>query len=162
METYFHFLQKTYNDIIAGVLLAQDSYNCAALLNPSVFSSTKNRELCACHFFSKLDAQIFSGLDPINNEHDISTNLSHLKCHAREIILLQLTLIEMMLAKLHLQEVATEIKQKYMEILRILEESNIVSELVSFPEVVFFSDSFVKVSRSYNSFLFPFLDSSVT
>ncbi|XP_013915162.1 PREDICTED: protein Lines homolog [Thamnophis sirtalis] len=130
METYFHFLQKTYNDIIAGVLLTQDSYKCAALLNPSVFSSPKNCELCACHFFSKLDAQLSSSLDPINSEHDISTNLSHLKCHAREIILLQLTLIEMMLAKLHLQEVANEIKQKYLKILRILEESNIFSELI--------------------------------
>ncbi|XP_032088746.1 protein Lines homolog 1 [Thamnophis elegans] len=130
METYFHFLQKTYNDIIAGVLLAQDNYKCAALLNPSVFSSPKNCELCACHFFSKLDAQLSSSLDPINSEHDISTNLSHLKCHAREIILLQLTLIEMMLAKLHLQEVANEIKQKYLKILRILEESNIFSELI--------------------------------
>ncbi|XP_070809556.1 protein Lines homolog 1 [Pituophis catenifer annectens] len=130
METYFHFLQKTYNDIIAGALLSQDSYNCAALLNPSAFSSAKNCELCACHFFRKLDAQISSSLDPINNEHDISKKFSHLKCHAREIILLQLTLIDMMLAKLHLQEVATEIKQKYIEILRILQESNIVSELI--------------------------------
>ncbi|KAK9394080.1 protein Lines 1 [Crotalus adamanteus] len=34
-------------------------------------------------------------------------------------------------AKLQLQEVAAEIKQKYVEILRILEESNIVSELNS-------------------------------
>lgn len=163
METYFHFLQKTYNDIIAGALLSQDSYNCATLLNPSAFSSAKNCELCACHFFRKLDAQISSSLDPINNEHDISKNFSHLKCHAREIILLQLTLIDMMLAKLHLQEAATDIKQKYIEILRILQESNIVSELVSFPKVVFSSNSFVKVSRSYNFLLFPFLlDSSVT
>ncbi|XP_058012777.1 protein Lines homolog 1 [Ahaetulla prasina] len=130
METYFHFLQKTYNDIIAGALLAQDSYNCAALLNPSFFSSAKNCELCACHFFRKLDAQVSSSLDPINNEHDISKNISHLKCHAREIILLQLTLIEMMLAKLHLQEVAPEIKRKYIEILRILQESNLASELI--------------------------------
>ncbi|XP_026528858.1 protein Lines homolog 1 [Notechis scutatus] len=130
METYFHFLQKMYNDIIAGALFAQDSYNCAALLNPSAFSSAKNCELCACHFFSKLDAEISSGLDPINKGHDISKNLSHLKCHAREIILLQLTLIEMVLAKLQLQGVATEIKSKYIEILRILEESNIVSELI--------------------------------
>ncbi|XP_070619605.1 protein Lines homolog 1 [Erythrolamprus reginae] len=130
METYFHFLQKMHNDIIAGALLAEDSYKCATLLNPSVFSSAKNCELCACHCLAKLDAQISSGLDPINNKHDISKNLSHLKCHAREIILLQLTLIKMMLAKLHLQEVATEIKQKFIEILRILEELNIVSELI--------------------------------
>ncbi|XP_015667341.1 protein Lines homolog 1 [Protobothrops mucrosquamatus] len=130
MGTYFHFLQKMYNDIIAGALLAQDGYNCAALLNPSVFSSAQNHELCGCHFFSKLDAKISSGLDSINHERDISKNCSHLKCPTREMILLQLTLIKMMHAKLQLQEVAPEIKQKYIEILRILEESNIVSELI--------------------------------
>lgn len=141
MGTYFHFLQNMYNDIIAGALLAQDSYNCAALLNPSVFSSAKNHELCACHFFSKLDAKISSGLDSVNHEHDISKNCSHPKCQTREIILLQLTLIKMMHAKLQLQGVATEIKQKYIEILRILEESNIVSELVSFPQRLRFSQT---------------------
>ncbi|XP_007425146.1 protein Lines homolog 1 [Python bivittatus] len=130
MGTYFHFLQKMYNDILADALLAKDSYSCATLLNPSVFSSAKNHELSACNFSAELDAQISSGLDPINDSQEVSKNFSHLKCHAHEIMLLQLTLIKMMLAKLQLQEVATGIKQKYLEILRILEEANIVSELI--------------------------------
>ncbi|XP_063170133.1 protein Lines homolog 1 isoform X2 [Candoia aspera] len=130
MGTYFHFLQKMYNDILADALLAKDSDCCAALLNLSVFSSAKNHKLCACHFFSELDAQMSSGPDPINDKHDVSKNFSHLKCQAQEIMLLQLTLIKMMLAKLQLEKVATGIKQKYLEILRILEEVNMVSELI--------------------------------
>uniref|UniRef100_A0A6J0SR69 Protein Lines homolog 1 n=1 Tax=Pogona vitticeps TaxID=103695 RepID=A0A6J0SR69_9SAUR len=125
METLLPFLGQIYDDVLVGAALAKDSHECAALLTPHFPSkdlSTKPSEL-----FPKPDADIFS----INDKREASEDKSHSEYCAKEIILLQLTLIRMILNKVQSRELAAGIKQKYLDIIRILlKEANIDTKLI--------------------------------
>ncbi|KAJ7311348.1 hypothetical protein JRQ81_006964 [Phrynocephalus forsythii] len=125
MGTRLLFLKQVYDDLLMDAPSAKESHECAALLTPHFSSedlSTKPTELhqippkSDAHTSSTLDSAMFC----INDEHEACKHESHSEHLAKEIILLQLTLIKMMLLKVKSQELAAGIKQKYLDIMRIL------------------------------------------
>ncbi|XP_053128545.1 protein Lines homolog 1 isoform X2 [Hemicordylus capensis] len=129
-----------YNDMLTGTLFAKDSCECAVLLDPSVAPQrllTETNASCSktCLFSPTLGACGSSAPDAmapkIKNKHDTSENASCLVCHPRKIVLLQLTLIKMMLAKVQSRGVEVGTKQKYLDIIgSLLKEANIDSKLI--------------------------------
>ncbi|XP_062998467.1 protein Lines homolog 1 [Elgaria multicarinata webbii] len=132
MGTPFLCLQQMYDDILADAPLAKDSHGYAALLNLPVSSqhlSAKSSESCATYPSSpQLDAQNSSAVDLIAFKTD---NIPDSSEKVQEKMLLQLTLIKMVLAKVHSQVMTVGMKQKYLEIIRILlKEGNVDSKLI--------------------------------
>ncbi|KAH0620054.1 hypothetical protein JD844_014592 [Phrynosoma platyrhinos] len=135
MGTLFFLLKQIYDDVLVDAPLAKDSHECAALLDPCVSShfSGKNKETCL--FSPKSGIQNSSPLDiiafKVDDTSDTSENESHSRYDAGEIMLLQLTLIKMILTKVQSQKLEVGIKQKYLEIVRILlKEAHIDSKLI--------------------------------
>ncbi|KAF7239495.1 hypothetical protein EYD10_13856 [Varanus komodoensis] len=139
MESLLLFLQQMYDDMLIDVPLEKDSHSCAALLNLPLLleycSAPDNRSCGMCLNSVKFDTQNSSAQDSVvfkmDNEPNICQKLSKSKCHVWEIVLLQLTLIKMMFAKVQSQVARAEIKQKYLEIIQtLLKEENVDSKLI--------------------------------
>ncbi|XP_061451299.1 protein Lines homolog 1 isoform X2 [Rhineura floridana] len=134
MGTLFLLLQQMYDGMLVDAPVAKDRKCCASLLNPLVslqhLSATNSRATSL--FFSKADGLNSSAPESIVFKiNDKSEKVIHSVCHSREIMLLQLTLIKMMLARIKSQGVAVGLKQKYLEIIRILlKEANLDSKLI--------------------------------
>ncbi|XP_066492624.1 protein Lines homolog 1 isoform X2 [Tiliqua scincoides] len=135
MGNLFLLLQQMYNDILAGAPFAKDCHSCAAVLDPTVLLPEPG---ASCHetcLLSSKPAAWSSSSDSLalkrNDKPGKFENVSHSVCSPREIMLLQLTLIKMMLAKLQSQGVEDGLKQKYLDIFGILlKEANIDSKLI--------------------------------
>uniref|UniRef100_A0A8C4TS41 Lines homolog 1 n=1 Tax=Falco tinnunculus TaxID=100819 RepID=A0A8C4TS41_FALTI len=131
-------LQQLYKDVLAGVPLAKESHHYTSLLNLCVEQSLEGDESCnRMHLPSTnggirihqdtdmSDAVVPTTVDTSNSFANVSSSFC-----PREVMLLQLTLIKMMVAKAESQEVEVNTRQKYCEIFVLLNESKIDSKLI--------------------------------
>lgn len=134
-------LQQMYKDVLVGIPLAKESHYYTSLLNLCVEQSPERDE-------SRNRMHLPSTNDGIRSHQDTGTsdavvpttgdtsnscaNMNSSFC-PREVILLQLTLIKVMVAKAESQEIEFNMRQKYREIfVCLLKEAKIDSKLVSF------------------------------
>ncbi|XP_021262657.1 protein Lines homolog 1 isoform X2 [Numida meleagris] len=128
-------LQQMYKDVLAGTPLPKESYYYTSFLNLCVEQSQERDELCD---LPSSDGSVRSHQDAMSDTvvpttDDVSRNLANMNFSfcPREVMLLQLTLIKMLVAKAESQEIEFSARQKYGEILLLLlKETKIDSELV--------------------------------
>ncbi|NWH67200.1 LINES protein, partial [Geococcyx californianus] len=132
-------LQQMYKDVIEGVPLAKESHNYTSLLNLSVEQSPERdksgnlmqlpptNEGTGSHEDSEMSV---AGTPTTDNISHSFANTNPSFC-PRDVMLLQLTLIRMMVAKAESQEVEFSMRQKYCEIFVVLlKEAKIDSQLI--------------------------------
>ncbi|NXJ13853.1 LINES protein, partial [Odontophorus gujanensis] len=128
-------LQQMYKDVLAGTPLPKESYYYTSILNLCVEQSQERDELCD---LPSTDGSIKSHQDSmldtvVQTTDDVSCNLANMGFSfcPREVMLLQLTLIKMLVAKAESQEIEFSTRQKYGEILLLLlKETKVDSKLV--------------------------------
>ncbi|XP_030353340.1 protein Lines homolog 1 isoform X2 [Strigops habroptila] len=132
-------LQQMYKDVLVGIPLAKESHHYTSLLSLCVEQSTEGDE--SCHRMhlpstnggigSPQEAEMSDAVVPTTDDVSNSfANLSSSFC-PREVMLLQLTLIKMMVAKAESQEIEFNMRQKYCEIfVLLLKETKIDSKLI--------------------------------
>ena len=134
-------LQQMYKDVLVGIPLAKESHHYTSLLNLCVEQSPERDESCnrlhlpstnggiRSHQDTDMSDAVVPATDDISNSFaNMNSSFSH-----REVMLLQLTLIKMMVAKAESQEIEFNTRQKYCEIfVLLLKEAKIDSKLVSF------------------------------
>jgi len=138
-------LQQMYQDVLVGVPLAKESHHYTSLLNLCVEQSPERDESCnrmhlpltsggtGDHQDAEMSDVVVATTDDISNSF---ANRSSSFC-PREVMLLQLTLMKMMVAKAEAQEIEFNTRQKYCEIfVLLLKEAKIDSQLVSFYKLV--------------------------
>ncbi|KFO91809.1 Protein Lines, partial [Buceros rhinoceros silvestris] len=131
-------LQQMYKDIVVGNPLAKESRHYTSLLNLCVEQSPERDESCnqthlpstdgvRSHQDTEMsDAAVPTTDDVVNSFGNVNSSLC-----PREVMLLQLTLIKMMVAKAESQEIEFSARQKYCEILvLLLKETKIDSKLI--------------------------------
>ncbi|KFO79258.1 Protein Lines, partial [Cuculus canorus] len=132
-------LQQMYKDVVEGVLLARESNYYTSLLNLSVEQSPERDESGNGMHLPSPDGGIRSHQDTEMSDADVLTTADVSNSFAnvnpsfcpREVMLLQLTLIKMMVAKAESQEVEISMRQKYCEIfVLLLKEAKIDSQLI--------------------------------
>ncbi|NWV36009.1 LINES protein, partial [Grantiella picta] len=131
-------LQQMYKDVLAGIPLARESHHYSSLINLGVEQPPEGDESChqkqlpspAGGVRSHQDTEmsdVVSAADDLSNSF---ANLSSSFC-PREVMLLQLTLIKMMVAKAESQEIELNMRHKYCEILvLLLKEAKVDSKLI--------------------------------
>lgn len=134
-------LQQMYKDVVVGNPLAKESHHYTSLLNLCVEQSPERDESCNQTHLPSTDGGVRSHQDTEMSDVAVPTtddvmnsfgNTNSSFC-PREVMLLQLTLIKMMVAKAESQEIELSTRQKYCEILVLLvKEAKIDSKLVSF------------------------------
>ncbi|NXJ02073.1 LINES protein, partial [Psophia crepitans] len=132
-------LQQMYKDVLVGIPLAKESHHYTSLLNPCVKRSPERDESCNQMHLPSASGGIRSHQDTNTSEavvpmtDDISNSFANRNpsfC-PREVMLLQLTLIKMMVAKAESQEIEFSMRQKYCEIfVLLLKEAKIDSKLI--------------------------------
>lgn len=131
-------LQQVYKDVLAGIPLARESHHYSSLINLGVEQPPEGDESCHQKHLpptagdgSHQDTDM-SGVVPATDDLSNSfANMSSSFC-PREVMLLQLTLIRMMVAKAESQEIELHVRQKYCEIfVLLLKEAKIDSKLVT-------------------------------
>ncbi|XP_006262556.2 protein Lines homolog 1 [Alligator mississippiensis] len=136
-------LQQMHSDVLIGSPLAKDSYDYASLLNLHISpkpSSARGNESHNKMCLESTNGGIRSHQDSTvsdavafltDDKSDSSANTNFSAFSPREIMLLQLTLIEMMLTKVQSKETEYCIRQKYCDIIRILlKETQADSKLI--------------------------------
>ncbi|NWU92363.1 LINES protein, partial [Upupa epops] len=132
-------LQQTYKDVLVGIPLAKESHHYTSLLNLCVEQSLERDESSNRNHLpstgggigSHQDTEVSGAVVPTTDDITSSfANMNSLFC-PREVMLLQLTLIKMMVAKAESQEIEFTTRQKYCEILvLLLKEAKIDSKLI--------------------------------
>ncbi|NWY01510.1 LINES protein, partial [Nothoprocta ornata] len=132
-------LQQMYKDVLVGLPLAKESHHYTSLLDLRVEQPPKRDESGNQMHLPSPGSDIRSHQDPdisgtaVPITDDVSNsfaNISSLLC-PREVMLLQLTLIQMMVAKVQSQEIESDARQKYYVIfVRLLKEAKIDSKLI--------------------------------
>ncbi|NWT00090.1 LINES protein, partial [Mionectes macconnelli] len=130
-------LQQMYKDVLAGIPLAKESHHYSSLLTLSVEQPPGGDESCHQRHLlppaggtgSHQDTDlVVPAADDLSNSF---ANMSSSFC-PREVMLLQLTLIRMMVAKAESQQIESSTRQKYCEIfVLLLREAKTDSKLVS-------------------------------
>ncbi|XP_075620005.1 protein Lines homolog 1 isoform X1 [Balearica regulorum gibbericeps] len=132
-------LQQMYKDVLVGIPLAKKSHHYTSLLNLCVEQSPERDESCNQVHLPSTNGGIRSHQDTdmsdvvVSTTDDISNSFANLNSsfHPREVMLLQLTLIKMMVAKAESQEIEFNMRQKYCEIfVLLLKEAKIDSKLI--------------------------------
>ncbi|NXK48599.1 LINES protein, partial [Chauna torquata] len=131
-------LQQMYKDVLAGIPLAGESCYYASFLSLCIEQSPERDESCDQMHLSSTDGGIRSHQDTVPDTvgpttDDISRNLANMNFSfcPREVMLLQLTLIKMLVAKAESQEIEFSTRQKYCEIfVFLLKETKIDSKLI--------------------------------
>ncbi|XP_048722754.2 protein Lines homolog 1 isoform X2 [Caretta caretta] len=136
-------LQELHRDVLIGTPLTKDSHDYAFFLNLHVSpqdSSTRvnesHNEICLespnWGTWSHQDSAVSDALALVTDDKSGSfANTNSSMFCSREMILLQLTLIKMMIAKVQSQETEFSIRQKYLDIITILlKETKIDSKLI--------------------------------
>ncbi|XP_050759214.1 protein Lines homolog 1 isoform X2 [Gymnogyps californianus] len=132
-------LQQMYKDVLVGIPLAKESHHYTSLLNLCVEQSPERDESCnrmhlpstnggiRSHQDTDMSDAVVPATDDISNSFaNMNSSFSH-----REVMLLQLTLIKMMVAKAESQEIEFNTRQKYCEIfVLLLKEAKIDSKLI--------------------------------
>ncbi|NWV27145.1 LINES protein, partial [Origma solitaria] len=131
-------LQQMYKDVLAGIPLARESHHYSSLINVGVEQASGGEESChqkhlpspAGGVRSHQDTDM-SDVGPATDDLSNSfANTSSSFC-PREVMLLQLTLIKMMVAKAESQEIELHMRQKYCEIfVLLLKEAKVDSKLI--------------------------------
>ncbi|NXE22974.1 LINES protein, partial [Ardeotis kori] len=132
-------LQQMYKDVLVGVPLAKESHHYTSLLNLCIEQTPERDESrngmhlpstndgIGSHQDSDMSDVVVPTTDDISNSF---ANMNSSFC-PREVTLLQLTLIEMMVAKAESQETEFNTRQKYCEIfVLLLKEAKIDSKLI--------------------------------
>ncbi|KFP36309.1 Protein Lines [Chlamydotis macqueenii] len=132
-------LQQMYKDVLVGVPLAKESHHYTSLLNLCIEQTPERDESrnwmhlpstndgIGSHEDSDMSDVVVPTTDDISNSF---ANMNSSFC-PREVMLLQLTLIKMMVAKAESQETELNTRQKYCEIfVLLLKEAKIDSKLI--------------------------------
>ncbi|NWW54875.1 LINES protein, partial [Pedionomus torquatus] len=132
-------LQQMYKDVLVGVPLAKESHHYTSLLNLHIEQSPEGDELCNWMHLPSTNDGIRGHQDAdmsdvvVPTTDDISNSFANMNSSfcPREVMLLQLTLIKMMVAKAESQEIEFNMRQKYCEIfVLLLKEARIDSKLI--------------------------------
>ncbi|KAF1571842.1 UNVERIFIED_CONTAM: hypothetical protein FQV15_0006906, partial [Eudyptes pachyrhynchus] len=132
-------LQQMYKDVLVGIPLAKESHYYTSLLNLCVEQSPERDESRNRMHLPSTNDGIRSHQDTgtsdavVPTTGDISNSCANMNSSfcPREVILLQLTLIKVMVAKAESQEIEFNMRQKYCEIfVCLLKEAKIDSKLV--------------------------------
>lgn len=131
-------LQQMYKDILAGIPLARESHHYSSLINLCVEQPPEGDESCHQQHLPSTAGGIGSHQDTDMSEvvpatDDLSNSFASMSSSfcPREVMLLQLTLIKMMVAKAESQEIELHARQKYCEIfVLLLKEAKIDSKLI--------------------------------
>ncbi|NXQ86422.1 LINES protein, partial [Nyctibius grandis] len=132
-------LQQMYKDVLVGIPLAKESHHYTSLLNLVVEQSPERDESCNRTHLPSTNGGIRSHQDTdmpdavVPTTDDISNSFANMTSSfcPREVMLLQLTLIKMMVAKAESQEIEFNMRQKYREIfVLLLREAKIDSKLI--------------------------------
>ncbi|NXD78575.1 LINES protein, partial [Halcyon senegalensis] len=132
-------LQQMYKDVLVGIPLPKESHHYTSLLNLCIEQSPERDESCNQIHLPSTNGGIRSHQDsdrsdaPVPTTDEISNSFANLNSSfcPREVMLLQLTLIKMMVAKAEFQEIEFSTRQKYCEIFALLlKEAKIDSKLV--------------------------------
>ncbi|XP_015494784.1 protein Lines homolog 1 [Parus major] len=129
-------LQQMYKDVLAGIPLAKESHHYSSLINLCVEQPPGDER---CHqkplpptaggVGSHQDTDTSDVVPAADDLSNSFANMSSSFC-PREVMLLQLTLIKMMVAKAESQEIEPHTRQKYCEIFVLLKEAKIDSKLI--------------------------------
>ncbi|NWW72855.1 LINES protein, partial [Climacteris rufus] len=131
-------LQQMYKDVLAGIPLARESHHYSSLINLCVEQSAEGDASChqrhlpptAGGIRSHQDTEMSDVVPATDDLSSSFANMSSSLC-PREVLLLQLTLIKMMLAKAASHEIELHTRQKYCEIfVLLLKEAQIDSKLI--------------------------------
>ncbi|XP_049667648.1 protein Lines homolog 1 isoform X2 [Accipiter gentilis] len=131
-------LQQMYKDVLVGIPLAKESHHYTSLLNLCVEQSPGRDESCNRMHLPSTNGGITSHQDAdmsnvvVPTTDDTSNSFANVNSSfcPREVMLLQLTLIKMMVAKAESQEIEFNTRQKYCEIfVLLLKEAKIDSKL---------------------------------
>ncbi|XP_043379282.1 protein Lines homolog 1 isoform X4 [Chelonia mydas] len=136
-------LQELHRDVLIGTSLTKDSHDYAFFLNPHVSPQDSSTRVNESHnqiclespnwgTWSHQDSAVSDALALVTDDKSGSfANTNSSMFCSREMILLQLTLIKMMIAKVQSQETEFSIRQKYLDIITILlKETKIDSKLI--------------------------------
>lgn len=139
-------LQQMYKDVLAGIPLARESHHYSSLINLCVEQPPEGDGSChqkplpspAGGAESHQDTDMSDVVPAADDLSNSFANMSSSFC-PREVMLLQLTLIKMMVAKAESQEIELHMRQKYCEIfVLLLKEAKIDSKLVTSERFFFF------------------------
>ncbi|NWI00902.1 LINES protein, partial [Tichodroma muraria] len=130
-------LQQMYKDVLAGIPLARESHHYSSLINLCVEQPPEGDDSCHHKHLPSTAGGVgghqdtdMSDVVPATDDLSNSfANMSSSFC-PREVMLLQLTLIKMMVAKAESQEIELHMRQKYCEIFVLLKETKIDSKLI--------------------------------
>ncbi|KAM6308571.1 protein Lines homolog 1 [Aegotheles albertisi] len=132
-------LQQLYKDVLVGTPLAKESHHYTSLLDLCIEQSPERDESCSWMHLPSTDGDIRSHqnagtsdavVPATDNMSNSFANLNSSIC-PREVMLLQLTLIKMMVAKAESQEIEFNTRQKYCEIfVLLLKEAKLDSKLI--------------------------------
>ncbi|KAM7151646.1 protein Lines homolog 1 isoform 1-T12 [Macrochelys suwanniensis] len=136
-------LQQLHKDVLIGTPLTKDSHDYASFLNPHVSPQDSSARVNESHNQICLESpnwgtwshQDFAVSDAValvtDDKSGCFANLNSSMFCSREMILLQLTLIKMMIAKVQSQEIEFSIRRKYLDVITILlKETKIDSKLI--------------------------------
>ncbi|NWY54711.1 LINES protein, partial [Chionis minor] len=132
-------LQQMYKDVLVGIPLAKESCYYTSLLDLYIEQSPERDESCNWMHLPSTNDDIRSHQDTgmsdavLPTADDISNSFANMSSSfcPREVMLLQLTLIKMMVAKAESQEIEFSMRQKYCEIfVLLLLEAKIDSKLI--------------------------------
>lgn len=132
-------LQQMYKDVLAGIPLARESHHYSSLINLCVEQPPEGDESCHQKHLPSTAGGVRSHQDTDMSDvpatDDLSNSFANMSSSfcPREVMLLQLTLVKMMVAKAGSQEIELHTRQKYCEIfVLLLKEAKIDTKLVSF------------------------------
>ncbi|NWQ95882.1 LINES protein, partial [Burhinus bistriatus] len=132
-------LQQMYKDVLVGIPLAKESHHYTSLLNLGIEQSPERDESSNWMHLPSTNGGIRSHQDTdmsdavVPTADDISNSFANMNSSfcPREVMLLQLTLIKMMIAKAESHEIEFNMRQKYCEIfVLLLKEAKIDSKLI--------------------------------
>ncbi|XP_039579277.1 protein Lines homolog 1 isoform X1 [Passer montanus] len=131
-------LQQMYKDVLAGIPLARESHHYSSLINLCVEQPPEGDESCHQQHLPSTAGGVGSCEDTDMSDvvpatDDLSNSFANMSSSfcPREVMLLQLTLIKMMVAKAESQEIELHTRQKYCEIfVLLLKEAKIDSKLI--------------------------------
>ncbi|NXH42939.1 LINES protein, partial [Dicaeum eximium] len=130
-------LQQMYKDVLAGIPLARESHHYSSLINLCVEQPPEGDESCHQKHLPSTAGGLGSHQDTDKSDvvpatDDLSNSFASMSSFCpREVMLLQLTLLKMMVAKAESQEIELCVRQKYCEIfVHLLKEAKIDSKLI--------------------------------
>ncbi|KAF4804186.1 lines 1 [Turdus rufiventris] len=131
-------LQQVYKDVLAGIPLARESHHYSCLISLGVEQPPEGDESCHQKHLPSTAGGVGSHQDTDMSDvvpatDDLSNSFAKMSSSfcPREVMLLQLTLIRMMVAKAESQQIELHVRKKYCEIfVLLLKEAKIDSQLI--------------------------------